>query len=137
MGIKSSVKIQYWQNGVEAINYGENNKIISEANIEPDIGSPIFESIEAAYNAASLGFNLASGNFVSAGLNGLQLAASIHEPQIARRVRAYQKPFIDNEALLIQPSQDVLCRVRLPCLVKQFDFICVWTGEMVNTCSET
>ena len=62
---------------------------------------------------------------------------SIHEPQIARRVRAYQKPFIDNEALLIQPSQDVLCRVRLPCLVKQFDFICVWTGEMVNTCSET
>lgn len=79
MGIKSSVKIQYWQNGVEAINYGENNKIISEANIEPDIGSPIFESIEAAYNAASLGFNLASGNFVSAGLNGLQLAASIND----------------------------------------------------------
>ncbi len=84
MGIKSRVRIEYWQNSTKVSTgntmlYPGGSDIVSEANIDASEYAAFAHGFKAAWNFASGSASMANGNFVSAGFSLESLAGSIND----------------------------------------------------------
>lgn len=84
MGIRSQVRVEYWQNDTKVLTssamlYPDGSDVVSRANIDASEVALFVHGLDAAWNFASLNASSGNGSLLAAGFKIESLAEGIHD----------------------------------------------------------
>jgi hypothetical protein len=82
MGIQSRIRIQYFRDDVlvplsNVMLYPNGSDVVHTADIDQSILDAVFDGVEAAWDAVTIGVDLLSGNWLAAGFSAADLADNL------------------------------------------------------------